>query len=163
MEQYQSKSKWLMIWIFTAFAVSSVSIACIPLTENFPEEISTVAAYVIGALFWIGLISGIVLSGYTKSALSKPRKYFQSHHTLPRQRHSGMLSFDFTVHKIILYVVCALGLILFLCDFIFRLFPEIVMFPIIAITIFAIEFHGIVDGINYKTYKLLKEGIKDEN
>lgn len=163
MERYQSKSKWLMISIFTAFAVSSVSIACIPLTDNFSERISTIVAYVIGALFWIGLISGILLSGYTKSVLYRPRKFFQSHHMLHRQRYSGILSFDLTVPKIALYAVCALGLILIICDFILRFIPGIVMFPIIAITIFAIELHGIVDGINYKTYKLLKEGIKDEN
>lgn len=163
MERYRNKSRWLMISIFSVFAVSSLSIAFIPLTEHLPKKTSTIISYVIGALFWIGLITGIVLSTYLKSALYRPRKYFQSYHVLYRQRCFGILSFELTLPKIALYAVCVMGLIIILCDFIFRFVPGIGMFPIIAITIYAIEVHGIVDGINYKTYKLLKEGVEDEN
>lgn len=163
MENYRNISKCLIVSTITAFAVSSIAIACIPLMDVIPAGVSKIITYIIGAIFWIGLLAGIGLSAYSKTALYRPRRYFQMHHLIHRRRYPGIAYFDLTVPKIALYALCVVGLILIVCDLIFQFIPGMVMFPVIAATIFAFELHCIVDGVNYKIYKLLKEGIEDEN
>lgn len=152
-----------MISTITAFAVSSAAIALIPLTDVIPPGISKIVTCILGALFWLGFITAIVLSAYSKSALYRSRRYFQMHHLIHRRRYPGIAYFDLTAPKIVLYALCSAGLILIICDLIFQFVPGAIMFPVIAATIFAFELHCIVDGVNFKVYKLLKEGMEDEN
>lgn len=158
MLRYKKRSKAIMRGIFASLGVSAFSISFIPLVELIDGQTSQIFSYAIGTLFWLGLISGLILTKWIRSVHARPRNYFRMHEMLDRHRRPGIISFGFTPMKLAIYAVFIVCLTLTVVDFTTHFMSEYIAFPIISVMIFSFEIHCIVDGENFEIYKMLVKG-----
>ena len=145
-----------------ASALSSFSLSLIPLISGFGEGASNILAYIVAAVFWLGLLLTFAAAHSTKRTLFRLREKLISKGYIKRHNPVGALSFSSDWRMWIVYGTTILGLVLIITDIIFRYVPEIVMFPIISITILSFTTHCVLDGKYYKAYKLIKESVNNE-
>ena len=156
------QARLLLAITVIAAALSSLSLSLIPLTSGIEDGKNNIVAYAIAAVFWIGLILTLVAALLTKRKLYAYREKLLIKGFIKEQRLPGIISFSFSWKNIILYTITVLGLILIISDIIFVYVPEMIMFPIISVTILSFAVHCVVDGKYYKGYKLIKESVRNE-
>lgn len=157
-----NNSRLLFIITFVASALSSFSLSLIPLTSGFEDGKSNVLAYVIAAVFWLGLIVTIVTTCFTKKLLYRSREKLVIKECVKKHEPIGIISFSKDWKMWILYGITVLGLVLIVTDIFLGYVPEVIMFPIISVTILSFTVHCVVDGKYYKAYKLIKESSNNE-
>ena len=140
-------------------AVASFSLSLIPLLSNIENN---VAAYIIAAVFWSGLLLTFVVTCLAKKSLYQCREKMKQRGYIRKRQFPGIFHFSSHWKNIILYTVTVLGLVLIVTDVIFGYVPETVMFPVISVTILSFIIHCVIDGKYYKAYQRLKEIVKDE-
>lgn len=133
--------------------ISSLSLSLIPFMKESTENGSSPLGYVIAAIFWLGLIAALVSTYLTRTSLRQHQK---------GQRLPGIIKFSLNKKSIILYAFIVIGLVLIVTDIAFTYVPEIIMFPIVSVTIILFTVHCVVDGKYYKAYQQMKECMKHE-
>ena len=145
-----------------AAAVSSFSLSFIPLVDGIGEGKSSIAAYIIAAVFWICLFLSLFAAYSTKCTLYKFRKKLIHLGYIDRRHRPGIVSFTKSRESLIIYLINILGFLLIISDIAFSFIPESIMFPVISVTILSFAIHCVIDGKYYKVYKLIKERLNNE-
>lgn len=136
------------------FFISFFSLSALAVMPFLREQGQIIMGYTVAILFWIFLAFGLLFAA--QAGLSISRSGVKKEHKLP-----GIISFSANAKHIIVYLVCGVGIALMLSDMIYDCISSRVMFPIISVTLFAFVIHCMVDGVNYKTFKKMKEGEND--
>ncbi len=138
-----SKNKYYRILLYSviSFLVSSLSFVLIPLSSFEGSKLQKALAYMVGFIFWIGLIVGLILTHYLSKIRQKHdyRKYF-----LP-----GILCF-FRNKKSrfvdILMIILAIAFIIVKTSF----SSEILVLSItLSLLVFSVYIHSVLNGNNY--------------
>ena len=137
-----------------SFAVSAAAIFLLPFVNR------QIIEYILAALFWLGLIFGIVFASMSRGIRRYTRRNPFRTFALAKKTgsHSGIFSFGKDSIHITVYVVFTVGLVLIIANLIFGIISADVMFGVIAVTYYSFAVHCIIDGKNFKIYKKLKEG-----
>lgn len=151
----------IMVSLVSA-AISSASLSLIPFIVGFEEGKNKVIAYVVAAIFWLGILLTMIASHFTKRTLKRYREKLIAHGCVKRHQPIGIFGFSKDWRMWVLYVLMIFGLTLIVSDIIFGYVPELIMFPVISVTILSFAVHCVVDGRNYKAYKLIKEIVNNE-
>ncbi len=146
-----------------SFALSSASIAFIPLlqlAEGTPQRILT---YVIAALFWFGVIFGCVIHRKASMELLEVRRRIRTDEPIRRQRFIGLITFHADITNIVVYALFAVCFVLVAVDSFFHCISEYIFFPAISVMIFTFILHCVIDGKYYNLYLRIKEGVNYGN
>lgn len=155
------ESKRSILLTLIAALLSSLSLSLIPLSNGFEEGESHVLAYIIGVVFWLGFLIMLLSSHITKKKLARYREKLIANERMQKQR-VGIISFSKSWKMWILYGLVLIGIVLLLTDIVIGWLPEWVTLPLLSLTLAAFEIHCILDGKNFKTYQIIKEGAKNE-
>lgn len=155
-------SEMFLLLTIISIAVSSISLSFIPLASKNGGDGLSFSGYVIAVMFWLGLITALIAAFLTKNALKVCRDKLIREKLLKEQRLPGIINFSLKKENIVIYVIFTLGFVLIITDIIFSYIPEMIMFPIISLTILLFSVHSVMDGKNFKVYKLIKESAKRE-
>ena len=145
---------------FVSFAVSSASLFMIPFLQLFSDKAEAFLGYAVAALFWLGLVFGILSSTGAGFFMKKRKKRLIAENKFRKQKLPGIITFSLDLKRLALYAVCLISTILLVTDLIFGYMSEYVMFPLLALLFLSFTVHCIVDGENYKLYLTIKKGIK---
>ena len=146
-----SKYRRMLLYSIFGFAVSAFSFMLIPLSDFRGSALQKTIAYMIGALFWLGLISGLIIT----IKLGQIRKNFsEKKYKLP-----GVMCFFKNKQAICCDVLMGASVILLV---IFqKLFGtyHIASIVLLSLTVFLVYIHSIVNGNNfaYATQKGVKK------
>lgn len=157
--------KRLNIWILVMMAASvmaSCSLSLIPYTSGYEGGKSSIMAYLIAVLFWMGIL--IYLFG-TYSVKRILRKYSERpliKGATRKSKYPGIICFSVKKSSLFIYAVVVTGLILIVTDAVHTYIPETIVFPIISVTMLSFLIHCVVDGKAYRVYKLMKESVNNE-
>ncbi len=156
------KAKLLIAATLISAALSSLSLALIPFVTGNGKTEHAYIAYIIAAIFWIGLIVMLVSVWLTKKKLYPHRRKLIAGGLIRKHQRIGIINFSSEWGRIVLYSITVLGVILCVGDIIFTFVPQKVMFPVISVTILSFAVHCVIDGKYYKAYKLMKENTNNE-
>lgn len=145
-----------------AAMLSCLAIGLIPLSNGFEEGKDHTLAYIIGVVFWLGLLVALISSHITKKKLARYREKLVANKTLRERQRVGIFSFSKSWKMWILYALAAIGVALLLTDILLGWLPEWVTLPLLSLTMAVFELHCILDGKYFKTYQIIKEGAKNE-
>ncbi len=162
MNQAVKNAKITLTLTIVGMAVSSLSLSLIPFTSGIQDGQNNIGAYCIAAAFWLGLILALVAAHLTKRNLRRWRERLAVREGFQRQRVPGIVYFSWNKRNAVIYIVAALGLALMIADMIFTFVPEMMMFPIISVTLLSFMLHCVLDGQYYKVYQKIKESMDDE-
>lgn len=151
-----------LILTIVAMAISSLSLSLIPFTTGIDEGQDNYMPYAIAVAFWLGLVLTFVTTKMTKVSLHRWRERLALRGYIKKQKIPGIFFFSWNIRNAIIYLITAVGLVLIISDIAFGFVPEIVMFPIISITLLSFMLHCVFDGQYYKVYKMIKESMDDE-
>ena len=157
-----SNARLSIIITVVSIALSSFSLSLIPYTSGFAEGEGNIIAYIIAAVFWIGLLLTFIAAHSTKRTLHRLREKLIIKGYIKKHQPIGIVSFSKDWRMWILYGTTMLGLVFIITDIIFGYVPEAIMFPIISVTILSFAVHCVFDGKYYKAYKLIKESVNNE-
>lgn len=160
--RYLKESKSAFTAAIASAAACSASLSVIPLVSGIGERGIPGAAYVIAIIFWAGLVSMFVAAGIARKVFLRYREDPMIGGNWPTNKMPGIFRFSLKGRNWILYAIALVGLILIVADIAFRFVPEVVMFPIISVTILSFAIHSIVDGKYYIVYKQIKERVNYE-
>lgn len=158
MQKQLSRMRSAIIWMILFYGMASLSLFFLSLMPVLNEKTQTVLGYTVAIVFWSGMLLGsaiLVILSCLRRKLKKRVKGYQ-------QRLPGIVSYTKERFHIVLYITILIGMTLMVSDIVHHWISSYVMFPIISITLFLFIIHCIIDGRNYKIYKLLKEGANDE-
>lgn len=147
---------------FVSIVISGLSLNLIPYITVFEEGKNNIAAYVVAAIFWIGMLAAFVSSYLTGVILYEYREAIVVKGLMKKYHPIGVFSFSKDKRMLILYSITLVGMILIIADIIFGFVSEYIMFPILSITVLSFAVHCVVDGKYYKAYKMIKEIINNE-
>ena len=156
--------KKFMTWFkasFIGYGVSALAIVMIAMTQHLVEAARQPFQIVVALMFYVGLLVGIVATVKVSRMRQVMQKRSAKVNSLLTQRAPGVISFKVGVINIVLYSVFAAGLIICVVDILTHSVNSTAMFGVIAVTYLAFVMHCIVDGKNYKIYKLLMKGEKN--
>ena len=144
-EQFVKKRLWFLISL-VGFFLSSATVLFIPLVSFEGEAWQKVIAYILGAIFWLGLAAGITFL----ILVNRMRKKKQKTKTVPFIwffRNKIALIFDIAL------IVGFIGIfpVLFI-----KGLNQWLSAGIIFTFIFSLEMHGMFNGENYKFAKSKK-------
>ena len=159
----RDKYRLYFVFTFVAFAISFASLIAIPFVQMSDEHAKKIAIYMIALLFWLGLIIGIISTWFTNINLQRIRHKVYTSGMMERPKLPGVITITKKPVNIILYSFVIIGLVLMISDLISHWIPEFIMFPIISFTLYAFVIHSVIDGKNYKAYRIIKEGMHNEN
>lgn len=148
-------------WVTIAFTVAFAALACvvldlIPFTDGIRPGRNNIGAYLIAILFWLGLLGSIVSSFFTRHMLRGAREQLIQKGYVDKKQKVGIISFSKKTPNVILYLAMGIGLIFIVTDIIFAYVHELIMFPIISLTLFTFILHCVIDGRYYKVYKIIR-------
>lgn len=148
-----------ILWItIVSFLLPASALLAIPVVANLPDEAQKPATITIAALFWLGIILGIVMIIYANSRMRRMRWKAYATGKLDRPPAPGAFMFSRKAGHLILYGILIVGGAVLISDLILRWLPEGILFFILSGTLIAFVIHSIIDGKNYKAYKIMKEG-----
>ena len=156
MKQYLKQYRTYLGIILGVFFCSAFSLSIIPWLKWLPESGQQVLAYVIASVFWLGMILGFVFTGIMNSKMRRARAKVYSAKKFKRQRLPGILTFSSEPARLAIYFGIGAGLILSVADLMKTFIPTRIMFFIISVTYFLIVLHAVVDGKNYRIYKIIE-------
>lgn len=163
MKKYIRQYQKAFGFILGSFFCSSFSIALIPWIDQLPETTGRIISYIVAAIFWLGLILGIVFTVIMNKNMRMVRGKMYERGSLKRPKYPGIILFSTDPVHIVIYAVMGCGIFISILDLIKGFMPIKLMFFIIFLTYDAIVLHSIVDGKNYKVYRIMKEGTSNEN
>lgn len=149
-------------WVTIALNVALSALACvvlllIPFTDGIQAGRNNIGAYLIAILFWLGSLGSIVSSFLTRRTLRGARELLIQKGYVDKKHRVGIISFSKKTPNVILYVAIGIGLIFIITDIIFGYVHELIMFPIISLTLLSFALHCVIDGKYYKVYKIIRE------
>lgn len=144
---------------FSSFIVSSVSLGLIPFVQFLPDKLEGITNYIVAALFYLGLIVGFFAVRNARGRMYRWRRRLMAERQFKKQRFPGIITFSTDIKHIVLYAICALGILVMVSDMFLHYISEYIMFPILSVVLFTFTLHCIVDGENYKLFKAIKEGM----
>ena len=143
------------------YAVSAVVLAFIPILDLLPKAVGNVASIAIGAIFWIGLIGGIVMTVKLSSMRKSVEEKIPAIKSRMQKKFPGVINFDLNkIEHLVVYGIFAVCITLFIVDMIFSCITKYVMFPVITLMYLSFVAHCVIDGKNFKVYRVLKKGSK---
>ena len=143
------------------FGAAFLPVALLPLVQRLPGTSRKLVTLLVGLAFWGFLIAGIAATGRVRQKLYPIRTRLKREGRLPERQRAGLLCFSREKSHLAVYGLFALCLILLLLDAGLHFLPEAAALPVIALSMFLIALHGVIDGENYKTAKALKERLED--
>ena len=145
-----SKYRKIMFISIICFALSAFSFFLIPFSDFRGNGIEQTIAYMIGGLFWLGLISGLVMTSILGSIRKKNSK---KKNTLP-----GVVCFFKNKRAMQCDITMFVALILFVISQKLLGIYHWVSIILLSITLFSVYLHSILNGSNY-AYAIQK-GVK---
>lgn len=145
------------------FAASFVSLCFIPAISKYSPTTEKIFACMIGTLFWLFLVLGLISVGKVKQKLYPLRHMMAKAGVKCEQKQVGLITFSRKKAHLAVYAICVLGLLLIILDLLFEFVPSRIMLPIISITAFAVSLHGIIDGKNYSTLKCFEKSVEERH
>lgn len=161
MEATIKKIKVLLLATVFCVLIPCLALASVPVIGFAPDKARAVMETIVGALLWIGIVVSVTMSLMIRMYLLKLKRRTSIERQFKRQKLPGILTFIPRPNHLILYGIFVIGVVLIVTDIIFEYISQFVMFPILAVTIFAFAMHCIVDGKLYRLYKSIKEGKKN--
>lgn len=155
------KSKRYKVYFFSvifSFFISSFSLSFVPVVDRLEQTAGNVTKIIIGILFWLGFIVGLILTIVGKKIFVQDKRRLVSSGKYKRQRLPGMFYMRKNILSFIVYAMFFIGLIFIVSDVLFNYIPQYIMFPIISIVLFSFILHCVIDGENFKIYKKIKDG-----
>lgn len=146
-----------------SFAISSVSIAFIPLLQMTEGATQRMLSYAIAALFWLGIIFGCVIHRMAGIKLLEVRRRLRTEEPIRRQRFIGLITFHADTINIVIYAIFAVCFVLVAVDCFFHCISEHIVFPAISVMLFTFSLHCVIDGKYYNLYLRIKEGVNYGN
>ncbi len=144
--------------VILSFFISSFSLSFVPIVDNLEQTAGNVTKIIIGILFWLGFVVGLILTIVGKKIFVEDKRRLISSGKYKRQRLPGMFCLRRNILSFIVYVIFFIGLIFIISDVLFSYIPQYIMFPIISIVLFSFILHCVIDGENFKIYKNIKDG-----
>jgi hypothetical protein len=142
---------WFSISI-GCIGLSSASLLMIPFADFRGSPPQKAIGYVIGTVFWAGIIAGYIIFWL----LSRSRKQIPSNGRCTKPR-IGIISFFRTFTGMIADVICGLSLIgLVIAIAVAGDHAGWFTFLLIAVFIFSLQMHSILNGENYINLEKLK-------
>ena len=143
------KVKRMLVIAIISIFISSYILILAPFTSFDEEGFSKVLAYLTGILFWLGLVVG-----YTTFVIASKlrKKYFAGKKTNRIVKFQpGLIVFFSSRLAIVVDIICTVSIILF-AVYIFNnsAFPEGLVYFIISTTIFFVQAHSIINGVNFR-------------
>lgn len=139
----------LMKGALISLSVSPLSILLTFWGDYSGTILNVILAYLVGVLFWVGLIVGIVLL----LVINKHRKADESFRV--KKKLPGIISFFSNQYAIVADVVTAISLIFLLVFLFVPWFNQGVTVALIAIFLFAFNMHCVLNGMNFKYIQYL--------
>ena len=143
------KVKRLIITAIILIFISSYVLVLAPLTSFDDGGFPQVLAYCTGALFWLGLIVGYVI--FVMASKSRKRQSGRKKSEAAGEYRPGVFVFFSSRAALIVDILCILSVLLFVvCLFNSYIFPEGIVYFIISTTIFLVQVHSIINGVNFR-------------
>ena len=146
-----------------SFAISSASIAFIPLLQMTEGSTQRILSYAIAALFWLGIFLGCVIHRMAGIKLLEVRRRLRTEEPIRRQRFIGLITFHADTINIVIYALFAVCFVLVVVDSFFHCISEHIVFPAISVMLFTFILHCVIDGKYYNLYLRIKEGVNYGN
>lgn len=144
-----------------AFGAASLSILMMTFLFCTTGTLNRAVGIVTGISFWLFGIIGLVFVFLMRNNLAPERMAVYEAGLIERQRFPGIFTFSRKPVHIALYAVVIVGAVFAVSDMRFHWVSPVIMLPIVGVTLFAFSLHCIIDGKNYKIYKILKAGLKN--
>lgn len=161
MSKQEKKAKIFLQITVILFAVSFFSLSFIPFMDSSDESTQRILSNIIAALFWLGLIAGIIFNCITNRVIRKNSKKAVKK-VFNKQKFPGAITFSSNMKHLIIYGVILIGVVIMISDIALSWVASYIMFPVISLTLFLFTVHCIIDGKNYKIYMNAKEGVSNE-
>lgn len=145
-----SKYRRIMLVSVLCFAISSISFFLIPFSNFRGNGIEQTMVYMVGGLFWIGLVSGLIVTAILSHIRRKDSKKKNS---LP-----GVLCFFKNKRAKQCDITMFVALVLFIISEKLVGLYHWVSIILLSITLFSLYLHSILNGNNY-AYAIQK-GVK---
>lgn len=158
MREKAKRIRWLYIITLISFLLSALSIVLIPIIDIVPETQKKVCTICIAAVFWGGLIAGIVFTVLTCLKIKPIRRGLCRKGRLKPIKAPGVVRFGKEPFRIVLYAVMIICIAAAATDLFFHWLPPVGLFIILALAYIAFAAHCIIDGKNFNTYQFIKEG-----
>ena len=161
----KKKKRYRMFFVLTllSFAMAAIALLLIPWLSVQDEANGKTALYLTALMFWLGMIVGIAGTWITNSGLRKIRVRAYSSGKMTPPNLPGMLMFFARPISLVLYLIVLVGVGLIVSDMIRSWVPEKIMFPVLSVTLYAFVVHSVIDGKNYRAYRIMKEGMYNDN
>ncbi len=150
----------LFLIMVVSFATSAGVLAFIPLIDLLPDKLGKILSIVIGALFWIGLICAIVMNVRLSSMRRNVEEKIPAIKSRMKRRLPGVIAFEKSLDHLAIYGIFAISFILIIVDTIFGCMTRYLMFPVVTLAYLSFVAHCVIDGKNFKVYRVLKKGSK---
>ena len=147
------------IEFFIAIGITAFSLSFLPLTQITVFKERDFVSIIVASFFWLGVILMIANLIIGKKLFKRVEKKIVSLGLMEKQKLPGVISFSKKIGHIVLYVIFLLGLGVAVSDIILNYVPEQVMFPIVSVILFTFFTHCVIDGKNFKIYKIIKDGM----
>jgi 4-hydroxybenzoate polyprenyltransferase len=144
------KYRRIMLISILCFAVSSLSFILIPFSNFRGNGVEQAMAYMVGVLFWLGLISGLVITAWLGRIRKKDSK--------KKNKLPGVLCFFKNKWAMQCDIAMIAAFVLFV---IFQKFMGIyhwISIILLSITLFSVYLHSILNGNNYMY--AIRKGVK---
>lgn len=137
-----------------SIGLSALSLSFIPFGSFAGSDFQRIIAYIIGIVFWLGIIVGYCLF----IIVARTRKKSKKQKLLPKTENIriGVLSFFKTFPGMIADIVCAISVVALIITVVFGNSSTWIVYVLVSVLIFSIQMHGIFNGINFvyiKSYK----------
>lgn len=142
-------------------AISSISLSLIPLTNGVEKEKDNTLAFIIASVFWGGLILMAISEILAAGTLRGYRAELIKKGYIKKHQQTGLISISKDPKMWVVYALFIVGLAVSITDIIIDYVPEVVMFPIVSLTVLSFAVHCIVDGKYFKAYRQIKEIMKN--
>jgi len=156
------KSRATLIATIVAMIISSASLSFIPLVSDFDIKSNSWLIFAIALAFWMGIFVSLLTAFMTKIFLSRERENLVNKGIIKKKKLPGAFSFKVGLINIIIYSITGIGLVVIVSDIFFGYMTEIIMFPIITLTLISFSLHCVLDGKYYEVYKTIKESAKND-
>ena len=140
------------------YLLAACALSVIPLVRGEGEE-TPPGVYPVGAVFWAGLLLGLLLSLLASRGFAKYRRRAEKRGLVPAGGPPGVLRFR--REHWLLYLVLAAGILCAATDYFRTWIPGDLIFPILSLTALAFALHCVLDGKDYQAYAKMKEGLKN--
>lgn len=140
------------------FVLSSLSILCIPLYDGMSDSNSFLNAYLVGVLFWVGLVAGVL----TFICAWKSVKDEDEYQSIKKRTHPGAVSFFKTSCSIISDAVFICIFIVIILGIFVLKFPEIISLVLIFVFLITFCLHFLLNGRVFR-YLSDKKNLSDSD